>query len=65
MIDQLEGVSRLSVATPGLLEPPDASGSNPPYLLMNGDPRINASSTVVYTLADLTPNLFKREGERL
>ena len=65
MIDQLEGVSRLSVATPGLLEPPDASGSIPPYLLMKGDPRINASSTVVYIRADRSPIRYNKEEVRL
>ena len=65
MIDQFEGVSRLSVATPGLPDPPDASGSIPPYLFTNGENRINGSSTVVYTLAALIPNLFVTEEERL
>ena len=64
MTDQLEGVSRLSVATPGLPEPPDASGSIPPFLT-KGEKRINGSSTVLYTLADLTPSLFNKLAGRL
>jgi hypothetical protein len=65
MIDQLEGVSRFSVATPGLPDPPDASGSIPPYLFTNGEKRIKGSSIVVYTLAVLTPIFFNQAGERL
>jgi len=65
IIDQLEGVSRFSVAIAGLEEPPDVSGSIPPYLFTKGENRIKGSSTVVYILADLTPNLFKTDDGKL
>jgi hypothetical protein len=65
IIDQLEGVSRFNVAIAGLEELPDASGSIPPYLFTKGEKSINGSSTVVYILADLTPNFFNTDDVKL